>query len=87
METRAIPGFQQQPASEPSRAWLYNAKNSNPERDHSADAIEAGLRGYGELKRSVDSRRQLPDADDFPALWPWRRTLPPSSGGVSNVKM
>ena len=33
-----------------------------------ADAGEAGLRGYGEPKRSVDSRRQLPEADDFPAL-------------------
>jgi hypothetical protein len=35
-----------------------------------ADAGEAGLRGYGEPKRSVDSRRQLPDADDFPSPAP-----------------
>ena len=36
----------------------------------SVDAGEAGLRGYGEPKRSVDSRRQLPDADDFPSPAP-----------------
>jgi hypothetical protein len=46
VETRAIPGFQQQPASEPSRAWLYNAQNSNPRRDRPADAIEAGVGGF-----------------------------------------
>ena len=38
-------------------------------------------------EHSVDSRRQLPDTDDFPALGPWRWMLPPPCGRVSNVKM
>ena len=52
-----------------------------------ADAGEAGLRGYGEPKRSVDSRRQLPDADDFPSLGQWCQLHLPPSGVMSKVKM
>ena len=54
-----MPGFQQQPASEPSRAWLYNAQNSNPRRDRPVDAVEAG---GGVFLEGI-----LPDADDFPS--------------------
>jgi len=57
-----MPGFQQQPASEPSRAWLYDAQNSNPRRDRPADAVEAGVWRFFE--------GMLPDADDLPAFTP-----------------